>query len=74
MGGALWPDDRPGPELSAEEARLTAELSQALAANDVRRIRQAIRAYQEWADQDEAQPGTQPAPGPEDGESGETAG
>jgi hypothetical protein len=60
--------------MPAEEMRLAAELSHALAEADAWRIRQAVRAYREWADQDESQPGMQPASGGTAGAGEETTG
>lgn len=60
IGGLLWPDEKPPPGLSADEARHAAALAEALASSDPGRIREALQAVREAVTGTELQPETQP--------------
>jgi integrase len=74
MGRALWPEEQPPPGLSAGEARHASALTEALASGDPDRIRKALRAVRESADEAEPQLKVQLSDDTAPYGSGETAG
>jgi hypothetical protein len=74
MGRALWPEEQPPAGLSVGEARHTSALTEALASGDPDRIRKALQAVRESADEAEPQLGVQLGDGADMRGRDETAG